>query len=100
MKHSNHFQLCISLDPPPKVRAVNGKQQTACDCFFEQCEIERHATERHERQTKKLSFVYVCLMNRRLRGGDNAVEDQGVMGDQERGGFRCWISQRPEWEIL
>lgn len=60
MDHSNHFQLCIKLDPPPKVWAVNGKQQTACDCFFELCEIEPHAAERHERQTKNfLLFMSV-----------------------------------------
>lgn len=41
----------------------------------------------HMRQTetqatnKKLVFVYVCLMNGRLRGGDKAGEDQGVAGE-------------------
>lgn len=53
MDHSNHFQLCIKVGPPPKVWAVNGKQQTACDCFHELSEMEPHATERQWLQTKQ-----------------------------------------------
>jgi len=39
-----------------------------------------------EPHAKKLSFVYVCLMNRRLRGGDKAGGDQGVTGEDVEGG--------------
>lgn len=53
MDHSNHFQLCIKLDPLPKYGLFNGKQQTACDCFHELGEMEPNAMEKHELQINK-----------------------------------------------
>lgn len=94
MDHSDHFQLCIKLDPLPKygLLTVSNKQLVIASVSFG--ETEADAAEGREPQTKNFLFVYVCLMNRRLRGGDKAGEDQGGRGTRCRTSRSAWPSQK------
>lgn len=85
MDHSNHFQLCIKLDPLPKygLLTVSNKQLVIASMSSVRWS---HVQQRDTSCKQNTSFVYVCLMNRRLSGRDKAGEDQGVTGED-------WISR-------
>lgn len=101
MDHSKHFQLCIKLDPLPKygLLTVSNKQLVIASMSSARwSRMQQRDTSRKQNKKKQLPFVYVCLMNRRLRGGDKAGEDQGVTGEDVGGeGGGCSLLHPSGW---
>lgn len=87
MDHSIHFQLCIKLDPILKygLLTVSNKQLVIASTSSVRLSCAQRRDTSGEQ--KKLSFVYGCLMNRRLKGGSKAREDKECDRRELRGRF-------------